>query len=179
VRTWVLAEGEWIPFQEFMIRRHGAGPVDGVDFRGAEAATATPEVLDALSRARAIVIGPSNPIISIGPILAVAQIRDALRGASAPVVAVSPVVGGAVVKGPTEPFMRWAGHPLDASGIADAYAGLLDGIVTDEQSFAGDEVPAGRREPLELLAIDTLMSDGAGRARVADETLRFALALAQ
>jgi LPPG:FO 2-phospho-L-lactate transferase len=179
VRTWVLARGEWVAFQEFMIRHGGAGPVEGVDFRGADAAAPSPEVMDALARARAIVIGPSNPVISIGPILAVNAIRNALREAKAPVVAVSPIVGGAVVKGPTEPFMRWAGHSLDARGIARSYAGLIDGLVSDEPAFAGDASPARRRASLALLNADTLMSDPGRRARVADETLRFALSLAQ
>jgi LPPG:FO 2-phospho-L-lactate transferase len=179
VRTWVLARGEWVAFQEFMIRQHAAGPVDGVEFRGAEAASATPEVVEAIARARAIVIGPSNPIISIAPIFAVGGVRDAIRDARAPVVAVSPVVGGAVVKGPTEPFMQWAGHSLDADGIAQAYAGLLDGLVTDEDGFAGSDVPTGRHGELALLTTDTLMPNSDHRARVAKETLRFAESLAQ
>ena len=79
VRTWVLARGSWAPFQEFMILQRAEGPVDGVELRGAEAAKASPEVLEAIASARAVVIGPSNPVISIGPILAVPGIRDALR----------------------------------------------------------------------------------------------------
>src|SRR5438270_281717 len=79
----------------------------------------TPEVLDAIATARAVIVGPSNPVISIGPILAVDGLRAALADSPAPVVAVSPLVRGAVVKGPTEPFMVWAGHPLTSTGIAD------------------------------------------------------------
>ena len=84
VRTWVLARGEWVPFQEFMIRQGASGPVEGVDFRGAKAAGAAPEALDALATARAIVIGPSNPVISIAPILAVPGIEDAAAGLECP-----------------------------------------------------------------------------------------------
>jgi LPPG:FO 2-phospho-L-lactate transferase len=177
LRTWVLARGKWTPFQEFMIRDGGAGPVEGVEVRGAVSASATPEALGALAAARAIVIGPSNPVISIGPILAVPRIREALRAASTPVVAVSPIVHGAVVKGPTEPFMRWAGYELSARGIAHAYAGLIDGVVADEE--LGDDPPAGRRGPPVALVTQTLMADAEARRRVADETLRFAVGLAR
>src|SRR3954471_23899068 len=92
VRTHVRADGEWWPFQDFMIRRRGEGPVEAVELRGAEQARATQEVLEAIAPAEVIVIGPSNPVISIGPILAVPGIRGALQRAAAPVVAVSPLV---------------------------------------------------------------------------------------
>jgi len=85
VRTRIMAQGRWWPFQEFMIKAGGQGPVEGVDFRGARAASATPEVLEAIAGARAIVIGPSNPVISIGPILETGNIRDALSAGAAAV----------------------------------------------------------------------------------------------
>jgi LPPG:FO 2-phospho-L-lactate transferase len=166
VRTQILARGAWVPFQEFMIRQGGEGPVEGVAFEGIEAASPSPEVLDAVANARAIVVGPSNPVISIRPILDLPGMRDALRRSPAPVVAVSPIVGGAVVKGPTEPFMAWAGLSLDAAGIAATYGDLLDGLVADEDAPG---VPSHRT--------DTLMADAAGRQRVARETLEFALGL--
>jgi LPPG:FO 2-phospho-L-lactate transferase len=166
VRTRVMAKGRWWPLQEFLIRGSGEGPVAGVDFRGARAAPATPEAIAAIASARAIVIGPSNPVISIGPILAIDGLRRALVDAAAPVVAVSPLVRGAVVKGPTEPFMAWIGQPLNSSGIGAVYEGMLDGLVADER--AGE---------LPTLETDVLMDTPAARARVAAETLRFALAL--
>jgi LPPG:FO 2-phospho-L-lactate transferase len=162
VRTRVLARGRWVPFQEFMIREGGEGPVDGVELQGIEAATAPAAVLEAIAGARAIVIGPSNPIISVRPILAVPGMADALRAAPAPVVAVSPVVGGQVLKGPTHAFMGWAGLPLSAAGVVSAYEGLLDGVVADEPV---DGLPA--------LEIDTRMDDAAARRRVAQDVLRF------
>jgi LPPG:FO 2-phospho-L-lactate transferase len=167
VRTQVLAHGGWRPLQEFLIRDRGAGPVEGVELEGAPDAEATPEVLEALAAARAIVIGPSNPVISIGPILAVPRLREALHDAPAPVVAVSPLVGGEVLKGPTEEFMRWAGRTLDAGGIATAYDGVIDGLVADERT---DRVP--------VLETDVLMADAVGRRRVAEAALGFAEALA-
>jgi LPPG:FO 2-phospho-L-lactate transferase len=166
VRTRVLARGQWVPFQEFMIRERAQGPVDGVELVGIEAARATDEVLHAIAGADAIVIGPSNPVISIRPILEVPGIAHAIRGAAAPVVAVSPLVDGRVLKGPTQPFMEWAGLPLDAAGISAAYQGLLDGIVCDEPV---DDLPAH--------TTDTRMDDQAARRRVAEETLRFAESL--
>src|SRR5439155_26726827 len=116
-----LARERWHPFQEFMIRERAAGPIDGLELRGVEAARPTPEALEAIAAADAIVVGPSNPVISIGPILAVPGVIDALRAARAPVLAVSPLVGGEVVKGPTEAFLAWAGAEMSAEGIARYY----------------------------------------------------------
>jgi len=166
VRTWVKAAGEWWPFQDFMIRRRGEGPVEDVELRGTQAARATPEALEAIGSASAIVIGPSNPVISIGPILAVPGIREAIVAAPAPVVAVSPLVRGKVLKGPTDAFMAYAGHPLTADGVVAAYDGLLDGLVADERA---DGIPT--------LETDVEMGDADARRRVARETLAFAAAL--
>jgi LPPG:FO 2-phospho-L-lactate transferase len=168
VRTWVLKGDDWLPFQEFMIRRRGEGPVDGMELRGIEAATPPPEALEEIAAARAIIIGPSNPVISIKPILDVPGMRDALAASPAKVVAVSPIVAGDIVKGPTEAFMAWAGFELTATGVADFYGDVLDGMVSDERE-AGD---------LPVAVLDTLMSDAQSRERVAREALRFAEALA-
>ncbi len=166
VRTRVMAHDHWWPFQEYMIRSGGEGPVQDVDFRGANNAQPTPEIRDALAAADAIVIGPSNPIISIAPILAVPGIREALTDSKAPVVAVSPFVGGRVIKGPTEAFMEWAGRPLTSDGLAAHYEDLIDGVVADHRATA-----------LPTLETDVLMDSENARRRVAEDTLRFALAL--
>lgn len=168
IRTWVRsASAGWLPFQEFMIRERAQGLVEGVEYRGAEQAKPSAEVLAAIARARVIVIGPSNPLVSIAPILAIPGIREALQAAGAPVVAVSPIVGGQVLKGPTASFMAFAALELSASGIADFYGELLDGIVADENVAT-----------LPTLQTDTRMDDTAARARVAEQTLSFAQALA-
>jgi LPPG:FO 2-phospho-L-lactate transferase len=167
VRTWVRKDGRWIAFQEFMIRARAAGPVEDTELRGADDAQPTAEVLDALAGARAIVIGPSNPVISIGPILAVPGMRRALIDSPAPVVAVSPLVGGEVLKGPTAAFMQWAGRSATTEAVAEWYAGLIDGLVADEPV-----------DGLPVLQTDTLMADAEGRRRVAAETLQFAEGLA-
>jgi LPPG:FO 2-phospho-L-lactate transferase len=166
VRTRVLADDEWYPLQEFLIRRRGAGPVQDVEFRHAPTACATPEILDALRSARAIIIGPSNPVISIGPILAVPGIAAAITDSPAPVVAVSPLVAGAVLKGPTAEFLRWAGRPCDSDGIAALYTGLIDGLVADQ---AASELPTRQRD----VRLDTPQH----RRAVAAATLDFALGL--
>jgi LPPG:FO 2-phospho-L-lactate transferase len=166
VRTRVRHRGRWWPFQEYMIRAGAAPPVEGVELEGVQAARPGPEVLDALAAARAIVIGPSNPVVSIGPILAVPGMREALAAAPAPVVAVSPLVGGEVVKGPTGAFLEWARISRDSDGIASFYSGVIAGLVADQRT---DRVPT--------LETDVLMDDPAARRRVAEETLRFAEAL--
>jgi len=155
VRTWVNG----MPFQEWMIRAGGrtGGSVATVRTRGS--GRPTPEALAAIAEARAIVIGPSNPVISIGPILAL--YGEALRAARAPVVAVSPLVRGAVVKGPTEDFLRWAGIERTPAAIAAHYG--ADGLVADEHA-------AG----LPVLVTDVDMPDAAARARLASATLEFA-----
>jgi len=167
VRTWVRTDASgWCAFQEFMIRERARGTIEGLEFRGAERARPTAQALAAISVARVIVIGPSNPLASIGPILAVPGLEEALRRAPAPVVAVSPIVGGEVLKGPTASFMEHAGQRPHAAGVAAIYGDLLDGIVADEP-VAG----------LPTLSTDTFMGDDAGRVRLAERTLEFAQTL--
>jgi LPPG:FO 2-phospho-L-lactate transferase len=150
-----------------MIREHAAGTVEGLEFRGAEQARPSEDVLGAIAAAKAIVIGPSNPLASIAPILALPGMREAIGRAPAPVLAVSPIVGGEVLKGPTEAFMAFAALECSADGVADFYGALLDGIVADENVAR-----------LPTLQIDTRMDEPAQRARVARQTLEFAAALA-
>jgi LPPG:FO 2-phospho-L-lactate transferase len=166
VRTRVLAQDRWWPLQEFMIKARGEGPVQDVDFRGAAAASLTPEVAEAIAAAQTIVIGPSNPIISIGPILETPGMREAIAASPAPVVAVSPVVRGKVLKGPTAAFMQWTGQPLSSDGIAAVYGGLIDGLVADD-----------RTEAVPTLEIDVSLGTPQERRTVAEQTLRFAHAL--
>jgi len=171
VRTRVRSGEAWHDFQEFMIRLGGSASdfdaIDGVELAGIEATRITPEIEAALAGAEAIVVGPSNPVISIGPILRVGGMRAALAAAPAPVVAVSPIVSGDSVKGPTVGFLRWAGVEASSAGIASYYGDVIDGLVADE-----------RIDALPTLETDTLMSDPGQRRRVAEETLEFARALA-
>ncbi len=170
VRTWVSTPEEgWCGFQEFMIRRGARGPLDGLEFRGAELAAPSAAVLAAISAAEAIVIGPSNPLASIAPILAVPGMAEALREAPAPVVAVSPVVGGEVLKGPTAAFMELAGHDCSGDGVRAYYGDLLDGFVSDEQ-LSGSGAPA--------LCTGTRMGSAEERRALARATAGFAVELA-
>ena len=169
VRTHVRTDAGWRPFQEYMIVDRAAAPIEGLAFRGIQEAQPSPEVLDAIATAEAIVIGPSNPIISIRPILNLPGLRQALVDATAPVVAVSPFLAGHAIKGPSDAFMEFAGLPLGADGVLSAYAGLIDGLVTDE--------PPGGESPVPVHVTDTLMADADGRRRVAQATLDFASSL--
>jgi LPPG:FO 2-phospho-L-lactate transferase len=168
VRTKVLTAAGRRDLQEYLIVDGGAPEVHGVELEGIAAAEPTAEVLAALADAEAIVIGPSNPVISIGPILAVPGMREAIAESGAPVLAVSPYVAGEVVKGPTERFMAAVGRPSTAAGVASLYAGLLDAMVVDE----GDPDPPPDEIP--TLAAATLMDGAAGRARLARIVLDYA-----
>lgn len=168
VRTVLVSEGRRIGIQEFLIKERGAAQIDDVVFEGADVARATTQVLEALASADVIVIGPSNPMLSIGPILAIDELREALVLAAAPVVAVSPVVGGSILKGPTAACMQWLGLPVSASGIARHYGPLLDGLVSDEPS----------PDPmLPHLQHDTELSTPEQRRAVAAAVVEFGLGL--
>jgi LPPG:FO 2-phospho-L-lactate transferase len=172
VSTRVRTAAGWRELQEFLILDRGEGAIEEVELRGIEAAGATPEVSATISAAEVIVIAPSNPVISIGPILSVAGIREAIAAADAPVVAVSPLVGGRSMKGPTEAFVAAAGQPVSAAGVAALYARVIDGIVMDED----DPEPGPADIP--VLACSTLMSDADSRRRLASDALEFARRLA-
>lgn len=160
VRTKVLtAAGRW-DLQEYLIIHRGQAEVTGVELEGIAEAEPSPEVRVALRDADAIVIGPSNPVISVGPILAVPGMREAIAEAGAPVVAVSPYVAGKVVKGPTERFMAAVGRPSSASGVASLYAGLIDAMVVDHD----DPDPPPGEVPTQ--AAPSLMDSAAARARL-------------
>jgi LPPG:FO 2-phospho-L-lactate transferase len=161
VRTKVLTAAGRRDLQEYLVIDRGQPEVQGVELEGIADAEPTPEVATALRDAEAIVIGPSNPVISIGPILAVPRMREAISGSGAPVVAVSPYVAGEVVKGPTERFMAAVGRPSTASGVASLYAWLIDAMIVDQD----DPDPPPSEIPTQ--AAPTLMDSAAARARLA------------
>ena len=168
VRTEVLTDDGWLEFQDYFVRRHQEPDVRDIRFRGVEDARATPEVLAAFEAATAIVIGPSNPFVSVQPILAVAGIEAALQTARTrgiKVVAVSGIIGGHAVKGPADRMLRSLGHEVSALGVARQYAGVADAFVFDRV----DEALAPAVEALGLRAVvgDTLMTDDAARERLA------------
>jgi LPPG:FO 2-phospho-L-lactate transferase len=171
VRTRVRTADGWRDLQHYLVAEHAQAPVGEIEVEGIGDATPTPEGLAAIAAADAIVIGPSNPVISIGPILAIGPLREAIAAAAAPVVAVSPYVAGQVVKGPTDLFMQAIGRPSTASGVASLYEGLLDGMICDPED--PDPPPEGVR----VLSCPTLMEGREGRRGLAERSLEFASTL--
>jgi LPPG:FO 2-phospho-L-lactate transferase len=171
VRAFVQTPAGRRALQEYLILDGGRPEVLGIELEGIQGAETTPEASAALREADAVVIGPSNPVISIGPILAVAGMREAIGSGGGPVVAVSPYVAGEVVKGPTDRFMAALGRPTTAAGVASLYAGLIDAMVVDE----GDPDPPPAQIPVHVAP--TLMEGAAGRARLARTVLDFAASL--
>lgn len=169
VRTRVRTEAGWRGLQEFLVAERGEPGIEAVELDGIAEATPTPEVLAALESAEAIVIGPSNPVISIGPILAVPGMRKAIAASGAPVIAVSPYVAGRIVKGPTNAFMDAVGRPRTAAGVASLYEGVIAGMICDE----GDPPPSR----IEVLRCPTLMEGAAGRSSLGERVLSFAASL--
>jgi LPPG:FO 2-phospho-L-lactate transferase len=169
VATMVETADGWLDFQDYFVARRHQDDVLDVRFDGIESARPTGEVVAAIERASLIVFCPSNPIVSIGPILSVPGIRDAIAQSDAPVVAVSPIIGGQALKGPADRMLAARGVEVSPLGVAQLYHGLIDGIVIDEQ----DAALAGRIEQLgtEVAVLQTIMGDKVDRARLAREIL--------
>ncbi|MCX7623293.1 MAG: 2-phospho-L-lactate transferase [Thermomicrobium sp.] len=172
VRTIVRTPDGDLPFQEYFVRRRQRDEVLAVRFAGIEAARPSPDVLRALDEAAAIVLAPSNPIVSIGPILALPGLRDRLRRSSVPIVAVSPIVGGRALKGPADRMLASLGHEVSPLGVARLYQDFLAGLVLDRQD--ADLAPAIAALGIRPFVTDTVMRDEGDRARLAQETLAFA-----
>jgi LPPG:FO 2-phospho-L-lactate transferase len=171
VRTRVRTAEGWRDLQQYLVPEHAQAQVEEIEIEGVADAQPTPEVLAAIAAAEVIVIGPSNPVISIGPIVSMPALREAIAAADAPVIAVSPYVAGEVVKGPTDIFMTAIGRPSTAAGVASLYEGLIDGMVCDPED------PDPPPENVQVLSCPTLMSGADGRLRLAVRTLDFALRL--
>ncbi len=158
VRTMITAVGgERIGFQEYFVGRQHGVETEAVDFDGAASATTAPGVLEALAGAETIVIAPSNPIVSIGPLLAIPGMREALETARDRCVAISPLVGGAALKGPAERLMREQGHEANAVGVADLYAPLASALVIDHAD--ADDTSRIAALGVEPVVTDTIMGD--------------------
>jgi LPPG:FO 2-phospho-L-lactate transferase len=170
-----LEGGRRVHFEEYLARDGAPDEVTGVDLAEARRARPGPGVLDALRDARAILICPSNPIVSIGPILAMPEVREALRRSRAPVVAISPIVGGAPVKGPADRLMRGVGVEVSARGVAEIYRGLIDAFVIDERdaNLTADIEAMGIRTRV----LDTIMGDVAVAQNLAEAALSLAAPL--
>ena len=164
-----------LEFQEYFVRRGQKDEVLGVELHGIEDAGPTEAVLAAISGADAIIFCPSNPVVSIGPILALPGMRKALALSRAPKVAVSPIVGGRALKGPADKMLLSLGHEVSSAGVAAIYAGLVDGMVVDtvdDDDRAGIEAIGMR-----VLVTDSVMREAGDRARLASETLKFGVGM--
>lgn len=170
VRTFVHTEHGRLPFQEFLVRRRGRGRVRRIEIAGARRARPAPGVLHALRSCAAIVIAPSNPLVSIGPILAIPAIRQALAQRRAPVAAICPLVKGRPVRGPLHRMLRGLGHEVSAPGIARLYAGLVDLFVIDVADAGA--APELSRLGCRVLVTPTLMRGPAEAARLAGTVCR-------
>ena len=131
-----LSGGRKLHFEEYMVRDGAPSDVEAVDLSAAQNATPAPGVLEAIAEARTIIVCPSNPVVSIGPILSLPGVREAILASSAPVVGVSPIVGGAPVKGPAAQLLRGVGAEVSARGVAGLYAAWIDAFVIDERDVA-------------------------------------------
>ncbi|HKE00871.1 MAG TPA: 2-phospho-L-lactate transferase [Planctomycetota bacterium] len=169
LRTWVDTPNGSFAFQQWFVSRAHRDPVDRVRFEGATAARPAPGVLEALHAADLILVAPSNPFVSIGPILAVERIRSALERRRAPCVAVSPLIGGRAVKGPAAAMLERLQGGVSAAHIATCYPGLIDALVIDEMDAAdADDVASLGVRPI---VAPTLMRDAAARRRLAEAAL--------
>jgi LPPG:FO 2-phospho-L-lactate transferase len=169
VQTYVQTPLGWLPFQEYFVKRHAADDVLAVQFRGIEVALATRGVCEAIREAAAVILAPSNPIVSLGPILALEDVRDALRETRAPRVAISPIVGGATIKGPADRMLRGLGREVSAVGVAEGYRGLIDALVVDTVDAA--LVPRIEALGIRAVVADTIMRGPAEKASLARAAL--------
>jgi LPPG:FO 2-phospho-L-lactate transferase len=163
-----IAEGS-IHFEEYMVKRAGQDQVLGVEFVGADTAKPAAGVVEAIMNSERVIICPSNPIVSIGTILSISGVREAMRKTGAKKVAVSPIVGGAPIKGPADKLLRGLGVEVSAFGVAKLYSDFLDAIVIDT-------VDAAEKSQIEALGIkvtiaNTLMKDLASKTALADIVL--------
>lgn len=175
VRSVISTDEGALPFQDYFVRRRCEPVFKGIRYEGAASARSAPALLTSLvdPALEAIVICPSNPVLSIGPILAIPGIAAALRARSAPCIAVSPFIGGEAVKGPAAKILRELGEAPGAAALTGPYAGLVDAILCDHGDPDAGKTIAGMR----LVAADTLMADDAGQQRLARECLALAAQL--
>ncbi|HEX6139976.1 MAG TPA: 2-phospho-L-lactate transferase, partial [Candidatus Limnocylindria bacterium] len=165
VRTRVLVDGGELDFQEYFVRRGQADAVRGLRFDGVENAAPSPAALAAIGEAELIVIGPSNPLVSIGPILAIPGLREAIGSSAATKVGVSGIVAGRALRGPADRMLASLGHEPTARGVARLYAGLIDRFVIDEADV--ELAPTIEALGMAVSVLPTIMRDDEGRAALA------------
>ncbi|MEX2245479.1 MAG: 2-phospho-L-lactate transferase [Dehalococcoidia bacterium] len=169
VRTIVETDVGELAFQEYFVKRRTEDAVRAVRFDGIDAARPAPGVIDAIARADAVILAPSNPVVSIGPVLGVEGVREALRETHAPVVAVSPIIGGRTVKGPADRMMASLGMTPTAAGVAEAYQDFLDVLVIDEEDR--DLAPAVEAAGVRAVVAPTIMHGPVEKLALAEVVL--------
>jgi len=177
VATFVHTPEGRLPFQDYFVRRGARDPVRRIELEGIEAAAPSPEVLAAIRDSAVIVVAPSNPLVSVGPILALHGMEAALSESRALRIAVTPLIGGTAVKGPTVEMLRGTGMPAEPAAVAALYRRFLDVFLLDERDRASVGAVAETAAPghhLDVECADTLMADKAGRRRLARDILRIA-----
>ncbi|HEY4001538.1 MAG TPA: 2-phospho-L-lactate transferase [Candidatus Xenobia bacterium] len=177
VATRVLTPVGELSFQDYFVRRRHQDKVLSIRWDGLDEAVPTPDVMHAVREAQAIVLCPSNPMVSIGPILALPALRETLRRRHVPRLAVSPIIGGQALKGPADQMLVSLGHESSALGVAKLYADILDAFVMDRADAALK--PAVEALGLRVLVTDTIMRDRTDRLRLAREILEFARTVPQ
>jgi LPPG:FO 2-phospho-L-lactate transferase len=177
VATFVHTPAGRLAFQDYFVRRGARDPVRRIELEGIEAAEPSPEVLEAIHESAVIIVAPSNPLVSVGPILALRGMEAALCESRAFRIAVTPLIEGTAVKGPTVEMLRGTGMRANPAAIAALYRRFLDVFLLDVRDRASADAVAAAAAPgrrLEVECADTLMADGAGRRRLAREILRIA-----
>ena len=170
--TWVRTEIGRLEFQEYFVKHQHRPKVEGFEFVSDPPAGATPELLQEIEAADLMVIAPSNPFVSIGPILHLPEVRERLQARGRARLAVSPIVGGSAIKGPAAHMLRDLGYSSDCLGVAEVYAGLIDGLVIDSQDR--ERIPQLEERGLKVLCTSTVMGDRHDRARLAGEIVAWA-----
>ncbi|MBI1885008.1 MAG: 2-phospho-L-lactate transferase [Chloroflexi bacterium] len=169
VRTKIVTGEGVLDFQDYFVKRAAAVPIQDITFDGAKRARPAPGVLEAIRDADAVVVAPSNPLVSVGPILAVPGIREALSETAARVAAVSPIVGGGVIKGPADRMLREMGHEASAAQVGRLYRDFLDVLIIDQAD--ADLRPDIEASGLEVVVTDTIMRDMEKKAALARAAL--------
>lgn len=177
VATQILSPDGWLDFQDYFVGRRQADDVLDVRIAGIEQARASHAALKAIATAECVVVAPSNPIVSIGPILQTPGLRRALAQTSAPVVAVSPIIGGQALKGPAANMLRTLGHEVSALGVARIYSDLIDGMVIDHADV--ELAPQIEATGTPVMVTNSIMGDTTDRARFAREVVGFARSLSR
>jgi LPPG:FO 2-phospho-L-lactate transferase len=169
LRTFVSTDQGELSFQEYFVGRQHAVPITGVRFEGAEAATPAPGVLEAIDGADVVVVAPSNPVVSIGPLLAVREVREALVRRRDDVVAVSPIIAGAALKGPADRMLTELGHEASAVGVAGLYRDVAATLVLDDAD--AELAPRVQAEGMACVVTPTVMADPDRAADLARTTI--------